>query len=112
MSSKLVNRSRTLSDRLTSFLGENKSAEEITAELFASLNLTAANIGGQLTNLDNYRSALDKIVRTGLKSMNKSLLVQAQPTAERADEDNKQTGTTTTDTREYTEKRVQATEEH
>ena len=46
--------------------------------------------------------------------MNKSLLVQAQPTAERAgaDEDKQQTATTTTDTREYTEKRVQATEEH
>ena len=51
---------------------ENKSVDEITSELFASLNLTAINFGGQLNNIEAYRSALDKMVRNALQSTNQT----------------------------------------
>jgi hypothetical protein len=83
----------------------NKSVEEITSELFASLNLTAINFGGQLSNIEAYRSALDKMVRKALTSTNQTqeiqLPVEIRTTVK------EETSTTTTDTREYTEKRLE-----
>ncbi len=103
-------------------LDNNKSAEEITSELFASLNLTAANFGGQLNSIETYRSALDKIVRAALATVNQSsslniTATQEQqisiPTTTTEEEDQHQTSTTTTsDTREYTEKRLKTEDKH
>ena len=86
----------------------NKSAEEITSELFASLNLTAINFGGQLNNIEAYRSALDKMVRTALTSTNHTQEIQL-PVEIRTNV-KEETTTTTTDTREYTEKRSKTKE--
>ncbi|CAF3906421.1 unnamed protein product [Rotaria sordida] len=102
---------------------ENKSAEEITSELLNSLNLTAANFGGQLNNIDSYRPAFDKMIRTALANggANESfksnitvkqeqqieIPVEVTTTTTNQEESQQQTTTTTrtTDTREYTEKR-------
>ncbi|CAF2956774.1 unnamed protein product [Rotaria sp. Silwood2] len=99
---------------------ENKSAEEITSELFNSLNITAASFGGQLNNIDTYRSALDKIIRTALanaanESFKSNITIEQEQQIEipveiittTKEENQQQTTTTTrtTDTREYTEKR-------
>jgi len=94
---------------------ENKSAEEITSELFASLNLTAINFGGQLSNIEAYRSALDKMVRTALTSVNQSNLtyIENQKIEIRTsvkEENQQEIPTTTADTREYTEKRLETEE--
>jgi len=90
----------------------NKSVEEITSQLFTSLNLTAINFGGQLNNIEAYRLALDKIVRTALTSANQSNLSNTQQESIEIPveiitsfEEQTSTTTTTTDTREYTEKR-------
>jgi hypothetical protein len=92
----------------------NKSVEEITSELFASLNLTAINFGGQLNNIEAYRSALDKMVRTALTSANQSISLNLTNIEIRTTmkEDNQQSTTTTTDTREYTEKRPETEEKN
>lgn len=99
------------------FLDDNKSAEEITSELFASLNLTAINFGGQLNNIEAYRSALDKMVRSALTTGNHSFELNLSSIQNEQvempveiitsfkEENQQQTSTTTTDTREYTEKR-------
>lgn len=47
-------------------LDENRSAEEITAELLRNLNMTATNFGGQLDNIDAYREAIDAMIRKAL----------------------------------------------
>ena len=100
-------------------LDENKSVEEITSQLFSSLNLTAINFGGQLNNIDAYRSKLDKIIRTALTSTNQTISINLTDinkqdihiiTAFKNNDDDQQqeqTSTTTTDTREYTEKRTE-----
>jgi hypothetical protein len=85
----------------------NKSAEEITSELFASLNLTAINFGGQLSNIEAYRSALDKMVRNALTSTNQTQEIQIPVKIIK-----EETSTTTTDTREYTEKRLETEEKN
>ncbi|CAF3510385.1 unnamed protein product [Rotaria sp. Silwood1] len=104
---------------------ENKSAEEIAAELFNNLNLTAVNFDGQLNNIDAYRSAFDKVIRTALanavnESLKSNITVRQEQQIEIPieiittvkEEDQQQITTTTTttttqttDTREYTEKR-------
>ncbi len=92
---------------------DNKSVEEITSQLFASLNLTAINFGGQLNNIEAYRLALDKMVRTALISANQTISSNLSNTKQEQIEipveiitsSQEQTSTTATDTREYTEKR-------
>jgi hypothetical protein len=86
--------------------------------------LTAANFGGQLNNIETYRSALDKMVRSALvAAANKSnpTIIQEQHinipveiiTQIEGGEDQQQASTTTaTDTREYTEKRLEINDEH
>ena len=76
-----------------------KTAEEITSELFTSLNLTAINFGGQLSSIEAYRSALDKMFRSALHSANQTNIETQQVTETR-----------TADTREYTEKRSEIEE--
>jgi hypothetical protein len=86
------------------------------------LNLTAANFGGQLNNIEAYRSALDQIVRTALVTANQSSLsnitsIQGQQIEipvhiitsfeEQNQQQTSTTTTATTDTREYTEKRIE-----
>ena len=97
----------------------NKSAEEITSELFASLNLTAMNFGEQLDNIEAYRLALDKMVRAALTSANQSNSSNAEGQVNEipvkiiatvSEENQREVPTTTTDTREYTEKRVETEE--
>ncbi|CAF1134820.1 unnamed protein product [Adineta steineri] len=94
----------------------NKSADEITSELFTSLNLTAANFGGQLSNIETYRLALDKMIQAAFATVNQSSLSNISTTKKQqvdistttTTEEEQQTSTTTTtttDTREYTEKR-------
>ncbi|UJR32279.1 hypothetical protein I4U23_019744 [Adineta vaga] len=110
---------------------DNKSVDEITSQLFASLNLTAANSGGQLNNIDAYRSALDKIVRAAIVSANQSLsanntavpsqqveipVIIKQQEEEEQQQQQQETLTTTrsatTDAREYTEKRSETEDKH
>ncbi|CAF4392725.1 unnamed protein product, partial [Adineta steineri] len=92
----------------------NKSAEEITSELFTSLNLTAANFGGQLSNIETYRLALDKMIQAAFATVNQSSLSNISTTKKQqvdisttttTEEEQQTSATTTTDTREYTEKR-------
>ena len=76
-----------------------KSVEEITSELFASLNLTAINFGGQFSSIEAYRSALDKMFRSALTSTNRTNSQDVETAG------TEEVSTTTADTREYTEKR-------
>ena len=105
-------------------LDSNKSAEEITSQLFASLNLTTANFGGQLNNVEAYRSALDKVIRAAIVSANQTTTSSMNAPPQQEPEtfvqiENEQqpqtskstTATATTDTREYTEKRRERRDE-
>ena len=99
-------------------LDDNKSVDEVTSQLFASLNLTAANFGGQLHNIEAYRSALDKVVRAAIVSANQSLAANNTATQNQEQEVEipviieQEPLTTTTDTREYTEKRSEPEEKN
>ncbi|CAF1313573.1 unnamed protein product [Adineta ricciae] len=94
----------------------NKPVDEITSQLFASLNLTTANLGGQLHNIEAYRSALNKVVRAAIVSANQSLAANTTATQNQEQEVEipviieQQPLTTTMDTREYTEKRSESEE--
>ncbi|CAF1229558.1 unnamed protein product [Rotaria magnacalcarata] len=103
----------------------NKSAEELSHELFSSINLTATHFGGQLNNIDAYRSAFNKLIRTALATANESFksngtgkleqrieipveirtTIKEEEEEEEQAENQQQTSTTTSDTREYTERR-------
>lgn len=83
-----------------------KSVEEITSELFASLNLTAINVGGQFSSIEAYRTALDKMLRSAIISSNRTNSQDVETAG------NEEVSTTTADTREYTEKRSETEEKN
>ncbi|CAF3499124.1 unnamed protein product [Rotaria socialis] len=107
----------------------NKSAEELSHELFSSINLTAAHFSGQLNNIDEYRSAFNKMIRTVLSTANESFksnvtgkleqrieipveIITTIKEEEQAENQQQTSTTTTNDTREYTERRPQISDEN
>lgn len=91
-----------------------------------SLNLTATQFGGQIYNIEAYRSAFDKIIRNAIGTANESFKTKKTSgqqehqieipiqivTAIKEEQQQQTSATTTTDTREYTEKRPEEKEKN